>query len=334
MDIAATNIYSKGTVQPRFILEYKSKDISDFISPYYEEITFVDLEDGESDEITITLEDSQKIWREDWYPQKGSSLKLFIGYWGEKLLPCGEFSIDEIEIIPQKVILKGISASIKKSLREKNTNNYQNTTLRKIIQSFAAKHNYTLVGNISDVSLRISMQNKKSDLSFIKDLAHKYGYNFKIYDNKLVFYNLEELEQASPVLKLSPTDLTNYSFRDKTTNTYKACSLSYFDPQKGKTIKVETQAKEQVTGDTLKINEKCSSKEDALLLTKSALKRNSRTIEGSISIAGNTKIFSGVIIEITGISKIIDGKYIVAHTTHKISKQTGYITEAEVRKIA
>ena len=76
-------------LQPTFKLEYNKKDITKDISKYVLSINYTDFEHGQTDEIEIVFEDSEKLWQSAWIPSKGDSLRLFIGYIGEKLLNCG-----------------------------------------------------------------------------------------------------------------------------------------------------------------------------------------------------------------------------------------------------
>ncbi|HSA05719.1 MAG TPA: hypothetical protein P5556_00910 [Candidatus Gastranaerophilales bacterium] len=86
-------------LKPVFKIEYENLNITAKISPYVLSVEYTDFEHGQSDEIQIQLEDSNKLWQGSWYPSKGDTLSLQIGYEGSKLLNCGSFEIDEIEYI-------------------------------------------------------------------------------------------------------------------------------------------------------------------------------------------------------------------------------------------
>ena len=102
---------------PIFKLEYNQKNITQDVSDYVLNIEYSDFEHGQSDEITITFENSEGLWNGAWIPSKGDALRLFIGYAEEKLLNCGIFEIDEIELNspPDIIIVKGLATGIKKS---------------------------------------------------------------------------------------------------------------------------------------------------------------------------------------------------------------------------
>ena len=101
---------------PIFKLEYNHKNITEDVSDYVVTIEYSDFEQGQSDEITITFEDTEGLWNGAWIPSKGDALRLYIGYAGEKLLNCGIFEIDEIEYNtpPDTLIVKALATGIKK----------------------------------------------------------------------------------------------------------------------------------------------------------------------------------------------------------------------------
>ncbi len=140
---------------PIFKLEYNQKNITQDVSGYVLNIEYTDFEHGQSDEITITLENSEGLWCGSWIPSKGDALRLFIGYAGEKLLNCGIFEIDEIELNspPDIIIVKALATGIKKSFRQKNSVGYENKTLKQIANEVAKRHNLTLVGEIENIKV-------------------------------------------------------------------------------------------------------------------------------------------------------------------------------------
>ncbi|MDI1471934.1 putative bacteriophage regulatory protein [Thermodesulfovibrio sp. N1] len=322
--------------KPLFFIEYEKKDITAYITPYALSVTYTDYVHGKSDEIEIQLEDREHLWKSSWYPQKGDLITLKIGYEGEKLLPCGSFEIDEIELSapPDVVSLKGLATNIKKALRQANTKAYENKTLKQIAEEIAKKHGYELVGEIKDIKIKRITQKQERDIAFLKRLAEDYGYVFKITDGKLVFYEIEALESQSVVYIIDRKDMISFSFRDKTYELYKACEVQYHDPKTKKVITHTVNADGVTKGDTLKINERVENKEQAIAKAKAHLKaKNKMQTEGNIVIIGNPKLVAGSNIEITGLY-ILNGKYHIESAKHTISRMDGYKTELEVRRVA
>jgi phage protein D len=318
-------------LKPIFKVEYEKIDITAGIAPYILSVIYTDFEHGQSDEVEIQIEDTSHLWKADWYPGKGDTLKLNIGYEGEKLLNCGSFEIDELEFYspPDTLTIKALAANIKKSLRQNNSVAYENKTLRQIAQEVANKHNFTLVGSIKDVKIKRITQNKKRDLEFLKNLAEEYGYIFKVSDNKLTFYETAKLKNSDPAMILYRQDLISFNIRDKTSNKYKACEYIYLDPKSKKVIR-STVTGSSAKADTLKINKRCENKEQAILKAQAGLNKYS-SVEGNITIIGNPYLVAGLNIELKGLYHL-SGKYHITQAKHSIDKMSGYKTELEVEK--
>lgn len=318
-------------LKPIFKVEYEKIDITASIAPYILSVIYTDFEHGQSDEVEIQIEDTNHLWKADWYPSKGDALKLNIGYEGEKLLNCGSFEIDEMEFAspPDTITLKALAANIKKALRQNNSVAYENKTLKQIAQEVAQKHNLTLIGSIRDVRIKRITQNKKRDLEFLKNLAEEYGYIFKISDNKLTFYETAKLKSANPSLIINRQDLISFSIRDKTHDQYKACTVTYHDPKTKKLVNSSIKGNSN-KADTLKLNKRCENKEQAILKAQAGINKNS-PVEGNISIMGNPHLVAGLNIELKGLYHL-SGKYHITQVKHSIDRMTGYRTELEVQK--
>lgn len=322
--------------KPVFFLEYEQKDITAHITPFVLSVAYTDYEHGKSDEIEIQLEDRRHLWKSSWYPIKGDTITLKIGYEGEPLLPCGAFEIDEIELTapPDTVSLKGLATNIKKALRQENTKAYEEKTLRQIAEEIAKKHGYEVVGEIKDLKIKRITQKQERDVSFLKRLAEDYGYIFKIADGRLVFYEIGSLESKDVVYIVGRKDMLSFSLRDKTYELYKACEVQYHDPKTKKLITHWVDARGVTKGDVLKVNERVENKEQAIEKAKAYLKnKNKMQTQGTITITGTPKLVAGLNIEVKGLYTL-DGKYHIEVARHTISRIDGYKTELEVRRVA
>ena len=140
---------------PVFMLSYGQKNITNDITPYVLSVTYTDYLSGQSDELEVELEDADGRWINAWYPGKGDTLSLRIGYEAAPLLPCGTFEIDEIEFArpPSTVSIRGLATGIRKSVRTRTGRAYENTTLAAIAQRIAKRHKMTLVGKIEPLQI-------------------------------------------------------------------------------------------------------------------------------------------------------------------------------------
>ena len=317
---------------PTYKLEYNQKNITKDVSDYVLNIEYTDYEHGQSDEITITFENSEGLWSGAWIPSKGDALRLYIGYVGEKLLNCGIFEIDEIELNspPDTIIVKALATGIKKSFRQENSVGYENKTLQQIANEVAKRHNLTLVGEIENIKVERITQNHERDLTFLKRIAEEYGYIFKIAEGNLVFYKTDKLINADSAKILYKSELSTISLREKTSQLYKSVSVSYKNPKTGKVVSATAKNENCVKGDTLKIDSRCENKQQALIKAKAALANGNHTIEGSLSMPGNPYLIAGLNVEVKDVGNF-SGKYHITEARHTIDKQMGYSTSVEVK---
>ncbi len=325
---------------PDWRLTWNGKDVTTDLLPYVLSVTYEDVYHGESDTIEITIENRDLRWLQNWYPEKGDTVVLKIGYKEEKYLPCGEFEIDEIEFSGGRasgdtVHLRGIATPFKKSIREKRTIAYENATLSKIVRLISDRNEMNAVIELdTDPTFKRVDQKQKADLTFLRELAEKYNASVKVQGNTIYFISNDKLKERSPVLTLERKDLISYSLRDKTHNIYKGVIITYHDPKTKKLLKY----KEDWTGykagaDYLKINEKVESLEEAKLRAKAEKhKYDSQEKTGVLSLPGNSQIVAGLVIALKGFG-LMDGNWLIEKTRHTISRTSGWITEIETRKI-
>jgi phage protein D len=322
------------TPQPQFKLVYGQKDVTTELSPFILSITYTDVLAGESDELEVNIEDRDQRWKNGWFPGKGDSLALSIGYHGSPLAAIGGFSIDEIEFngTPDTVSIRALAAGVAAALRTINTTAYETKTLKTIAEEIAGKHGLVLIGagsNTGKSYARIT-QNKETDLAFLNRLGAAEGVIFSIKNGALVWHDQAELDAAKVITVINRSAMTSFTFRAKTATTYKACQVSYHDP-KTKSLKTYTDAAAGVpSGDTLKIVERCESLEQATAKAKAALRdNNGKQVEGSILLYGNEKLRAGCNIEVSGLG-LLDGVYQILKAVHSMERAGGYITSLEL----
>lgn len=331
---------------PVFKLKYLGADITNDIRDLTTSITFTDKLEGESDELEICLDNGDLRWMDAWLPKEGDVAELRMGYKEEALLGPVTFEIDEPEYsgTPDTLRLRGMATPITKSLRQKNTVAYENTTLKAIAQQIAEKHGLELVGNVPEIKLERVTQRDQSDLEFLRKTAIEYGLIFKIESaKKLVFYNESELENAPSTLTLKRQQLSNYRIRKGAVGTYKGVEFNYLDPKTGEYIKstfdaegkeltTQTDGKSEVaSGDVLKVRERFENREQGEVKAKEALRRANRgSVEGSFDIEGNVQLAAGINISLEGFKKL-SGKYQITQVRHELTRSRGYKSSVEIK---
>ncbi|MDF0606622.1 contractile injection system protein, VgrG/Pvc8 family [Neisseriaceae bacterium TC5R-5] len=338
---------------PVFVLSYGQKNITNDITPYVLSVTYTDYLSGQSDELEVQLEDADGRWLRAWYPGKGDSLSLKIGYDQAPLLPCGAFEIDEIEFAqpPSTVTIRALATGIKSTVRTRVGRAYENTTLAAIAQRIAKRNHLVLTGKIRSIAIDRVTQYQERDVAFLTRLGREYGYAFKIVGNKLVFTELTNLHENDVVATIKLTDLKSLSLRDKIKDVYQQAKVKYHNPKTKKLVVYGVKGGEvtQVgqstqtskprsgqasSGDTLKLATRSGSKATAQTKAKAALNRsNLQQTGGTLTLMGNPKLVAGNTVQLLGCGQL-SGKYLIESARHRLERSSGYSTELEVKRVA
>lgn len=319
---------------PKFKVTYAGKDITEDISRTLIMVSYVDHVTGETDEIEIKVDDSDGLWRGSWFPKKGDQIKLEIGV--NPVLNCGTFEIDEIEIAgpPDVISIKGIGAGVSSPIRTKKSVAHENKTVTQIVQSVADAHAYEpVLDNFNFVLGRVS-QNRESDLQFLSRLAGDYGAAFSVRGNQLTFVKKSTIESAAPIKTLTRGDLTKYSFKDKSFETYAKAKLGVHDPAESSIIETDVEGNEIDSEDTLVMEDSAYNQVDAEAKAEAALSaKNTKETDAHITVYGDPDLVSGVNFDLTGMGEI-SGTYHIETSTHKVDRNGGYTTDLEIKRVA
>jgi len=334
--LQTTNLF---LIPPSYKILYNNADITKDISAHLLQLTYTDKVAGESDELELQLEDADLLWQNAWYPQKGATLSAIIEQDGLQL-NCGIFTIDEIENSGDNtngdvVTIKALAAPITKKMRTKRSSAHENKTLREIASGIAAKHGFTVQGQIDNIVISRATQYNETDLHFLHRIAGDFGYIFNVRGGMLIFTSVYQLEGKAHILTLDKTALTQWSLKDKTTEVFKAANVKYHNPVKNEVIDadIENSDAEFAADDTIEIKTKAENKDQAIAKSKAALhKYNSHEKTGSITCPGNPLMVAGVNVELTGMGNLSGIQHLLA-TTHSIDRSGGYVTSAEIKAV-
>jgi phage protein D len=243
--------------EPKFKLEYEGKDITEDISKYATSISYTDAVSGESDEIQVTLQDLDGLWRSAWRPNKGDKIKLKLGY-GENLVDCGSFEVDEIELSgpPDTVNFRGLATPVTSPMRSQVSKAYENQTLRNIVQSIADKYGLTIQGDIPAITIPRVTQGKETDLAFLNRIAGEFLMLFSIRGTILTFTQITEIEKNPTALTIDRTDCISYSMNDKTVDVTNAVTTGGMEAKTGKFISSEAILETKYFGETVAKDDK------------------------------------------------------------------------------
>lgn len=327
--------------QAAFVLLYDQKDITRDITLYATRISFTDKLSGEADGIEIEVEDSAGKWRNTWYPGKGDTLTLSLGYKDKPLTPCGSFSVDEIELSapPDMVSIRGRAASVTKAMRTKSNRGFEDTTLAAIAGRIAKKHGLKVEGRIEPLKLQRITQYGESDLAFLARLAKDYGYIVKVSHDKIIFSRLKKLRAAPAIKTIKREQLTSYRLRDTLNQTYSGVKNKHQNSQKRELISFNADGTTSTTtvkgmssaADTLNITESAATADESQAKGEAALDaKNEYQYTGSLQLEGDPSLRAGASITLEGFGHA-DGNWLIQSARHEISRG-GFTTDLEIAR--
>lgn len=258
----------------------------------------------------------------------------------DRVLDCGIFEIDALDSSgpPARVSIKGTSLPHSSTVRtEKKTKAWEKIKLSAIANEIASKNGMKCMYESSyDPLYDRREQVQVSDIVFLQGLCEDAGISIKVTAKIIVLFDAADYEQKETVreIKKGTTDVKTYRFSSKTGDTkYARCHVSYTDPLTKKTIEYTyTPRDADKDGQTLEINEKVKTREEARQLAMKRLRqKNKAEFSAEFTLVGDVRLVAGVTVDVIGYG-MFDGKYIIENATHSVTG-SGYTLQVKLRRI-
>lgn len=298
--------------------------------------SYTDVASGQSDSVSITLHDIDHEWMEEYMPEKGASLGAVVSLtnWNEEervdKFDCGTFVLDDVGFSgrPLNCVLGGVSVPAMDDFKSlPRTKTWEKTTIAEIASEIAGRAGVSIVYDADTIRIAELEQNKQTDSAFLYSLCEKYGLAMKVYNHKIVIFDIVRYEEKGSVLTLQESDLKQWSYNTTIEGTYTGVNLSYTDPDSDETIDVTM----GTGGRMYYINTQASSRYDAELQAAAKVNAANRAItKMTVTIRANIKIVASHCIEIEGVGKA-SGKYYVDTVKHSIG--SGYNMQLTLHRV-
>lgn len=316
-----------------FSLHYAQKNITSDVAPHLISLVYKDYLSDQSDELSVTFEDSSGKWLRSWYPTQGDELICAIGYLGQPLTEVGKFEIDELGYShkPSVISIKALTTGIKRAARTLKPKAYEKTTLAEIVGTVAGRLGLKLKGVIRPVQIERATQYQERDIEFLTRLAYEYRHTFKVVGDTLVFWQTSDLEAQPPVAAIPHEEVISARFRDKITNKAKVVKVTGYDTDAKKPKKQQKSGKTLASSDEARITVR--NETDEQLAAKTDARNEEQEAEKtqcSLTVIGNPKYVAGNTVAIQGFGKL-SGIYLINSSTHKIDRNNAYTTELELK---
>ena len=295
---------------------------------------YTDVASGQSDSVSITMHDIGHEWMNGLMPIRGADIgaRILPSEW-EGLSPfdCGTFILDDISFSgrPTKCVLGGVSVPAMDDFKSlPRTHTWEDATIEQIAAQIAQSAGVTLYYDAQTVQIAEIEQSQQTDSAFLYQLCEKYGLALKVYNHKLVIFDIVAYEEKDSVTAFSENDMEKWSYKTTVEGTYTGVSLNYTDPDTEDTINV-TMGEQ---GRMYSLNTQASSRFDAELQAATKVNQANRSIETmDITIKARSGIVASNCINISGLGKI-DGKYYVDKIKHSIGSR-GYTMALTLHKV-
>lgn len=318
------------------------KDVTKDLSPFLKNVTYEDVESGETDTIELELQDVERLLVADWFPSRGDTLEvelvkeLWQGDGQIETLPLGLFEIDEItnSYPPNVAKIKGNSCPSNSALRQVDeSKSWEDVKLSAIAADVAAAAGLKLFFKASDdPTIKRAEQAELSRLQFLEKLCVDNGLALKVADGQLIVFDETELEAQNPLSRLS-YDLSvikQFSATATLSEVYKSCEVVYKHGKQDELFQGKFEDSSKSDGKVLKINQKVENTGEAEKLARKKLReKNKDEIKIQLTTIGRFEYLSGQVVELSG-HGFYDGRYIIERATHKVGN--GYETALEMRR--
>lgn len=318
------------------------QNVTGSLSPFLKSVTFQDVLSGETDTVEIELQDAERLFISDWFPQRGDTLRVEI--WREswqgggavETLPIGQFEIDEItnSYPPSICKLKANSCPSNSALRQVDeSKSWENVKLSRIAQDIADEAGVVLFFDATeDPEIKRAEQAELSRMAFLERLCKDNGLAVKFSDWRLIVFDEEKYEQqeAVSVLNYDRSTIKSFSGTATLTEIYKAAEVNYKDGKADELYSGRFEDASKKDGKTLRINQRVGDKAEAERLARKKLReKNREEIKVSVTVIGRFDYVAGNVVELTG-HGFYDGRYLIERATHKVGN--GYEVSLELRK--
>ncbi len=325
----------------RLVLHYQDADITRDVSKYLLSASYTD-NTGKADELTLRLEDSERLWQDAWFPGKGDKVtaRIVAEYGATRShLDCGKFEIDDISLSgpPDVVELKAISSLVMRAIKkEKKSRGWDACTLRSLVTRIAEEHGFlTYYQAAEPIRYTRIDQREESDLALMQRLCDDNDLELKVADNTIIVFEGKGLEKAPVAFSFTRSGSgSRFSFRTRSAEIYRGVEISYQDTeQKSLQTYTFTPPDSPKVGEILKLNQRAENRAAAERIAKGRLrKKNKQEVQCEFAMLGNTAVMAGLCCQVAGFGRY-DGKYMIDTATHTIDHDGGYKTRCSAHKV-
>ena len=311
--------------------------LGDLIGKSATAFAYTDVASGQSDSVSVTMYDIDKGWLGSRKPKKGAEFgaKVLINNWERentsKTFDCGNFILDDVSFSgrPLTCVLGAVSVPANDDFKSlPKTVTWEKTTIQDIASKAAQAAGVTLVYDAPTIQIDEIEQNNETDSAFLYSLCEKYGLGMKVYNHKIVIFDIVKYEEKGEVAALPESGSLSWSVNETIDGTYTGVNLNYTNPDIDDPINVTMGS----SGRMYAMNVQANSQYDAELQAAAKANEANRKIQTmSITVMGNPNIVATQCVRVSGFGSY-DDKYYVDNVKHSMGS-SGYKTQITLHKV-
>ena len=323
-------------------ININGQNVSGYITPFLESLTYTDVLEGEASTAEITLEDTNRIWISDWFPARGDTMSITLirrnwNYEGEiETLELGAFEVDEVDCTGQPIRAKIKLNSIPNNSEIRAVDKsraWENAYLSRIAADVAGDAGLALYYDTDDDPLiERAEQDEESGLKFLYKMCKDAGLLLKVDSAAIIICDEAKYEskEAAAILNYGDLQIKHFHFKATINEIYKTAVVRYKHGRKSELIEGRYSDASKSAGMTLKINQKVSSVGEAERLARKKLReKNREEIKIDLDCVGNFVFVAGNVFELNGFG-FFDGNYLIERAVHQIG--SGYSCRITARR--
>ena len=305
-----------------------------------EALTYTDVASGQSDSLSITLANINKEWMGKYMPKKGTlmGVKFVLRNWKLKLkktkkkFNCGKFVLDDISFSgrPMECVLGGVSVPINNDFKSlPRTRTWAASTVKDIAAEIAGRAGVKIYYNADSIAVDELEQNNQTDSAFLSSLCDKYGLALKVYNYKIIIYDINKYEAKKCVKTFREKDIINWSYNTTIEGAYTGCVLTYTNPDADDPIEVGIGSPGRLYYMNVQANTYADAEMQAIAKVNN---ENRKAATATLTIRGPQKSYSASQnIRIKGLGKI-NGKYFIDKIAHSVG-DSGYTMQLTLHRV-
>lgn len=316
----------------------KTQRTADTMAEYNEGFTYTDAATGESDTMSLTLDNRDLRWANKWLPKKGDKIKAVIkvkswnGLGEDQTFTCGKFCCDDLSYEGPELTcdIGGVSVPEGQAFRAtERTYTWERVTIEEMARKIGKRYGLSVTYDAKKINIQSMEQKGKSDCDFLNTVCTDYGLYIKVYYGKIVIYDVDAYEKKKAVRTFDISDFQKWSYNTTLTGSYTGATIKYTKGDDDKELSLTVGGGNRI----LNISEKVDSRADAELKACARVNKENRSaVTMTATIMADLKITAGVCINVKGAYQL-NGKYFVDKVKHTIGANGAYTMSLDLHKV-